>query len=224
MITMNDIYTYSIASKKPMLGDLTKFDFMKDYNENSDLFDNIMNYDYGSMIYRTTFTTVKEASEMLQILVKAFFTKYSYKYIGLYNSTQLEYNPIENYSVTETESDVRTPNVSRETTNSFGNRKTADTNINQTSTIDSEAWVNREKTTTETSEDSYVNTSKEVESGTDTTKHDLKRSGNIGVTTSQQMLESERKIVNYSFMEQVINDIVTNFFYYDETEVNFYEG
>lgn len=41
----------------------------------------------------------------------------------------------------------------------------------------------------------------------DTTQHDFSRSGNIGVTTSQQMIEQERKIVRFSVLREFFDDI-----------------
>lgn len=42
---------------------------------------------------------------------------------------------------------------------------------------------------------------------TESTDHNLSRSGNIGVTTSQQMIEQERKIVRFSVLREFFDDI-----------------
>ena len=42
---------------------------------------------------------------------------------------------------------------------------------------------------------------------TNTGTESLTRSGNIGVTTSQQMLESEFKVRQYNFYEMIYKDI-----------------
>lgn len=41
----------------------------------------------------------------------------------------------------------------------------------------------------------------------DTKEHDLTRSGNIGVTTSQQMIEQERKLVEFSVVKEFFKDL-----------------
>ena len=41
----------------------------------------------------------------------------------------------------------------------------------------------------------------------DTGKRDLTRSGNIGVTTTQQMIEQERRVAQFSFIKVIANDI-----------------
>ena len=50
-------------------------------------------------------------------------------------------------------------------------------------------------------------TDREGGTNTDTRNYTLERSGNIGVTTSQQMIESERKLWEYDFISMVYADI-----------------
>ena len=45
------------------------------------------------------------------------------------------------------------------------------------------------------------------QTGTDVTEHTLRRHGNIGVTTSQQMIEAERQLWFWNFMEHVFSDV-----------------
>lgn len=47
-----------------------------------------------------------------------------------------------------------------------------------------------------------------TETSTDTMKHNFTRHGNIGVTTSQQMLESEREVAMFNFIGIVAHDII----------------
>lgn len=53
---------------------------------------------------------------------------------------------------------------------------------------------------------SYTDT-KSFDSRTDSNTHNLTRSGNIGVTTSQQMIESERQLVRFSLLKEFFDDI-----------------
>lgn len=68
--------------------------------------------------------------------------------------------------------------------------------------------------------DAHTGTITDANSGTDTmtsgTRKDtharsLTRSGNIGVTTSQQMIESEREVANFSFLKILTEDLVNSF-------------
>lgn len=73
---------------------------------------------------------------------------------------------------------------------------------------------------TGTEANAHTGTITDANSGTDThtegqridsDTHSLTRSGNIGVTTSQQMIESEREVANFSFLKILTEDLVNSF-------------
>ena len=111
---------------------------------------------------------------------------------------QSEYDPIQNYKMTQ----VETPNITKEASAKQGTDLTVETTKNDDvygfnspnsvpsseSTVSSKTTGDKTKNITETTES---------ETGTRT----LTREGNIGVTTSQQMLESELKLRRYDFVE-----------------------
>lgn len=87
-----------------------------------------------------------------------------------------------------------------------------------TSGSDSTGGETIQRTGTETN--AHAGTITDANSGTDTmtsgTRKDtharsLTRSGNIGVTTSQQMIESEREVANFSFLKILTEDLVNSF-------------
>lgn len=100
-----------------------------------------------------------------------------------FEETSIHYeNPYDNPGFKETSKDTTTQNGSRTVTESYsGNPDETTTNVIGNSTTQNSGGT---KTV-----NSGTNTSKET--GTDTTEHTLTRKGNIGVTTSQQMIESE---------------------------------
>ena len=65
---------------------------------------------------------------------------------------------------------------------------------------DTESFTNRVNTKT-------YNNVKDQDGGTDTTSHTLTRSGNIGVTTTQQMLESERELANFNILKDFFDEL-----------------
>lgn len=65
---------------------------------------------------------------------------------------------------------------------------------------DTESFTDRTDTTT-------YNNVKDQLSGDDTTEHSLTRSGNIGVTTSQQMIESERELVKFNVIDEFCKEL-----------------
>ena len=122
----------------------------------------------------------------------------------LYDTTQYEYNPIENYDMEETTTygHVATATRSGSETDGGSNVRTgsADSVASQYPVNNSGASkpVSDDKTTYNNVTDTISNTrtynnveDKTIHSGTD----GLTRHGNIGVTTSQQMIESERSII-----------------------------
>lgn len=172
---------------------------------------------------------------------RIIINRFGMKWIKIYNALIAEYNPIENYSMTESTNtsivdDINKTNSHSEsgTTNKSSNGSNESTiNSSGSSTNDTETGIygfnsgnssnrdnlsgkasdtlNRtENTDTEISE---TNTESKTLSGSnneDNTREiteEHTRSGNIGVTTSQQMLESELKLREYDFYEMIFNDI-----------------
>lgn len=93
-------------------------------------------------------------------------------------TTQYEYNPIENYAMTEEGTDT-----DETTANSSG----SGTVQNKQATYLSSG--------SEYPQNSSTSASSSESTGNATRKHTFKRNGNIGVTTTQQMIEAERKII-----------------------------
>lgn len=173
-----------------------------------------------------------------------------YRYSGLYNSTQQDYNPIENYNMTEEYTEGR--QSSGTDTMDYGDarrevdigaqKSTADygkqsssvnagnvTNTHEVSPDDSGSYVAESRDTTGAHTDGQS-----IEAHTDTqsvdarrdvtvdkgrtdiretdntgmTKHELTRKGNIGVTTSDQMIAQYRQTVNFALVDIIAKDIM----------------
>lgn len=107
----------------------------------------------------------------------------------LYATTQLEYNPIENYDRSE----------ESETTASGGQ--------SGSTTVTSSA--------TSYNSDEFADTGKNFSSGSNTSnstgKYKSRIHGNIGVTSAQQMITQERNIVQFCMTEYIINDFISRF-------------
>lgn len=163
----------------------------------------------------------------------------------LYNTLNLEYNPISNYDMTETEtvsdtgentkqqtttdtatesrSDTSESEASNNTTNTNtlnGTQTGKKTGFNSGSFVDDTQQLNNQTESGATNNTSTAETSSSKTgslnstntiNGTDTTskniERELNRSGNIGVTTSQQMIESERNLYLWKFFDVVFADI-----------------
>ena len=107
----------------------------------------------------------------------------------LYATTVLDYNPIENYD----------RNEESESSNSGG--------ASGSTTVTSSA--------TSYNSDDFADTGKSVSAGnnasTSSGKYKSRIHGNIGVTTTQQMIEQERKSVEFCMTEYIINDFISRF-------------
>lgn len=151
------------------------------------------------------------------IIAQAIYTIYIKNWNALYKTLSLEYNPIENYSMTETENVQDTHKGTLESNGSNTNTYIETTIVDDTS--NNQLWgfnstdsVNSDKQTGDTTRDvesTIDNTHKNTDRETKdiTSDRTLKRSGNIGVTTSQQMIESERQLWLWNFFESVFSDI-----------------
>ena len=181
---------------------------------------------------------------IIRNLVDAALTEKKYEIDTLYNTTILEYNPIENYNSTEKEttqisgSEIDTKSGS-ETHNRTGNDSTTYTGGTTTTPTGSTSVTRKETAFNEPSDlatstqdvTSYegMSTSEVFKDRADTKLHEetetatynnlknernynnrknertFERKGNIGVTTSQQMLEQERNIALFSVWQHIAN-------------------
>ena len=150
-------------------------------------------------------------------IAQAIYTMYIKNWNALYKTLLLEYNPIENYSMTETENVQDSHRGTLESNGNNSNTNTENTIVNGTS--NNQLWgfnstnsVNSDKQIDDTTRNidvSMNSTHKNTDTETKdiTSDRTLKRSGNIGVTTSQQMIESERQLWLWNFFESVFSDI-----------------
>ena len=183
----------------------------------SEMFDIFRRFNSDRLVFKKFPTTTQEtASTIGQInaYCTIFARTYQNKYNKLLATETLEYDPIENYSMTESGSDVRTPDLVSNTTasgTSSGNATDTSTTTSAVTTYDNTAdFINQNKGTadnTNTTSTENSSTGKTTTTGTEKTTHEFKRSGNIGVTTSQQMIQSEREVADFSALAQFVTDI-----------------
>ena len=196
--------------------------------------------------------------EQLRVLAGALYNLYGINWKKQWDTLNFEYNPIENYSMTENEkntsagerSDVGT-NIRSKTgndkddftnkstiehagTDHFDKSTTIENNGTDTSSIygfnsgeamgANEGVTTTNTTTTDTTEETKDLTDTENTTSSNTTTYNttdsesinskitnndsndrsLTRKGNIGVTTSQQMIESEHNLWMWNYFEQIV--------------------
>ena len=207
------------------------------------IYDNFGYYEISEKIKNTTERKNKTMLEVIQEVCSNIYLSNEYRYDTLYSTIIQEYNPIENYSMTEkietsyngkeinattfTGSEKEIHSINENRTEHTQTNEGGTTNVLKTAPYDSESFFNKEQSTTtqdsptsseiaigntgeNTTEKTFENLSdnnvKSFEGRNDVVTHT--RSGNIGVTTSQQMLESQRALANFNFVGIVARDIV----------------
>lgn len=150
----------------------------------------------------------------------------------LADTLDLEYNPIENYDRKEEWSENVThdnsidENHTRQSTSN--NKKTDNTNRieNGSSTHQNTAFndglkdsekdygsttVRNTGTQTFTDTTNDTDTNSTTDAGTQSHKHEGRMHGNIGVTTTQQMIDEERRVAMYNLYDVIANSFVEEF-------------
>ena len=165
-----------------------------DTNQVSELFEWLDNYEeldidyyvshsgekYASRFYLTMIDHEKTISDIAKII----FNRFSEKWDKTYQAMMMEYNPINNYDMVESEK--------------------VNSKIKSTVGTDTKAYGFGSSTPAPTDEASSTST---TEGSKDDNFRELTRSGNIGVTTSAQLLEGEIEVRKNIFIESVMKDI-----------------
>ena len=146
--------------------------------------------------------------------------KYQITWKKLYDTTVLEYNPIENYDRIEdlTDSDDEKTSSARDNTiiSTSTNEILNNVNITDQNTAFNAGLADHAKQITDgdtTENGSITNTEKENVNDGRTVKHTRtgRVHGNIGVTTSQQMIQSERDLVVFNLYDVIAESFIETF-------------
>ena len=174
---------------------------------------------YFNFIYISDDLT--EVASIISNLAEIYNNEYTTK-VGLLLK---DYNPIENYNSSETEtttSENATTTGSENTTTTTTNSTTENSGdtTNKVSPYDSENFNNDNNTTTtntttgNTTDTTTINDRGNMSSN-GTSSRTLTRKGNIGVTTTQQMIESEYELraknLVFEFLEKVSKFILLEY-------------
>ena len=139
---------------------------------------------YISLLFYNLINIPKTMDEVADLLASVIVNKFKTKWTRLHEVLNLTYNPIDNYSMSETENTQLKSEVDISNANSiyaFNGTQATPTN----------------ESNSKTSTNALLNDN----------VRELTRKGNIGVTTSQQMIESELKLREYNFIETIYTDI-----------------
>ena len=130
------------------------------------------------------------------------------KYVRLYSTTQFKYNPIENYNMVE---------EGRDTTNqkdiTFRSTDTKENGVDRISETPHGSIDNIDKYMSQAQKQTREGTNDEDFTGTseNTQNHSFMRKGNIGVTSTQQLIEAERKVLEFDLDTAIIGELADLF-------------
>lgn len=135
---------------------------------------------------------------IVDALVRTCVRANAYKWEKLYKTTLLEYNPIWNVDGTEIEEHEI---GERKTTNNYDNSKSTATASQVPDDMTSEKEVAKNVSEMDAREDVVT----EAEAFDKITRT---RSGNIGVTKTQDMINDERDVADFNYIKVIMTDVI----------------
>lgn len=157
--------------------------------------------------------TTANKQKLADVIVNLFLDQWKHTHELL----TLQYDPLNNYDMTETENYEGTNENEHRDTGTLAHTGTATDSTNNTAEgslygFNSEDPVNSDQSTSEggnTHTNNLTDTTNMTgtDEGSNTYERTLIRSGNIGVTTSQQMAQSQIDLWKWNFYRSVFKDI-----------------
>ena len=138
------------------------------------------------------FTPLYTEEALLQAKIQNFFNKNYDTFTRIYSACMADYDPIENYNRFENYSDVENSSGNSNSHSSLSGSSSDDT-TNLVSPYDANSFTNDSMSSNKQNRSDSSNTT-DSSNANRNFNHSSHTHGNIGVTTSQQMLESELKI------------------------------
>ena len=158
--------------------------------------------------------------EFFSMRIGMWSRKNQYNWKKLYDTTLLEYNPIENYDRmeewTDTDSETGTNSRNNNITNTINQEVVTTGSLTEQNTAFNAGLADHAKEITD-NDNITTGSGNTTENESGTTKRDLTHArtgrthGNIGVTTSQQMIQSEREVAMFNIYDIIAESFVENF-------------
>lgn len=171
------------------------------------------------------FEVIHPNPSIFKKFVNAWSSSHYWSWQKLYNASMFVYDPIVNYDRNETSTITETRDLSSVTDNdgtTTGNGSTKNSgkittteyrsgfNSNSPVISDKEETAPEDETTT-TNSATTKNKVTTGDTGTVITENTVKVKGNIGVTTSQKMIQEERELSMFHLVDHIVDDFKSNF-------------
>ena len=147
--------------------------------------------------------------ESMKLAIKVWSDSNQIGWKKLYDTMTVEYNPIWNVDadIVDSETISGTRGITR---NGSDNETVNLTDTKAVQGFNSNEWANAEKID-HTGTDNIARTENISEEDGSTRTYTQRRTGNIGVTTTQQMLEQERAIADFNMVEYITESFKKRF-------------
>ena len=223
---------YEYKRIKEVFGDKGIFSYLREYGEpwsgkvTADMLDLMYIGKSGNKITAPILDNMMEedgtiSEENKKKVANAIWGVYGTNWTKLFETLNFDYNPIENYSMVEESSGENENTTNGTSSNETLNKGTSTVENTSTQDTNNDLYAFNSTTSKPSSKSSGVGTdyntvTTDNKTGNqttlnniskDTSKHTLTKKGNIGVTTSQQMIQSERDLWNWVFYNGVFRDI-----------------
>lgn len=143
------------------------------------------------------FETLYADADFMKDIIGLWSNKWQRTMTRWMNALSIEYNPLENYDRKEDWADNKLENaVASDSSNQTGSGEVT----GKKSAYDSADWENHDKTDSSTSGSSNATTNTLAQGSS---AHSGRMHGNIGVTTSQQMLQSELDVARFNLYNEL---------------------
>ena len=131
----------------------------------------------------------------------------------LLETTEYEYNPIHNYDRIEDGYDNRVPDLKYgKGTTDASSTNGRDTTLGEQRAFNDTGLVSVDKQTFDHGSGvTTTHTGTDTETGNERTDHHMRVSGNIGVMSTQNMIEQERSVVKFNIIDVIISDFKSRF-------------
>ena len=201
-------------------------------NYNSSLFDNFVVPD--GLVKQTAIDVICMRSRELELLypdfnymknrISVWSKRFQSNWKSLYNTTMLEYNPIENYdrqedwTDTDTGSETSQRDGKNEGKSSTSNESSRNDKVTDQNTAFNSGLQDYQKQLVDSdgsNNENHTESSSDSESGSVNRENTHTRSGrahgNIGVTTTQAMIKEERDVVMFNMYDVIAESFIETF-------------
>lgn len=142
--------------------------------------------------------------DYFKLMSDSWWDKWESSFLAWFKTMQMEYNPIENYDRHEQwHDDIVDDNTVKQT--GTVNTDANNTDTTTVSAYDSSSFSNKDKVTSIIDSTDERNLTDKIDNDRDL-DHEGRIHGNIGVTTSQQMIDSELKL-RYNNLYNMVADV-----------------